>query len=254
MGGARYRAHLTTLLEDREAYDLADQARRNIETNSGLALRMIDRAIGRQPRESLFHGVRGDILASRDRHGEAVRSYDAAIKRNPDYFAYYLGRGLSRDALGQLRLARDDLARSNGLLPTPFASYKLGGYALADGRRVEAKQLFEAASGAPGDVGTAAREAYVRLDIEDAPWTYVKTRPFFENGQVVIEVVNTSSYHLAAITVRVHVMINGGSVYRRVHLNRLAPGYYDVRASGVYFRAEDAVEAETRVLNAAAGW
>lgn len=254
VGETSYRARMTTLLEDREAYDLADRARRNVEGNSALALRLIDRAIGQQPRESLFHGVRGDVLASRDRHPEAVRSYDAAIERNPHYFAYYLGRGLSRETLGQPRLAREDLERSNDLLPTPFASYKLGGYALADGRRVEAKRLFETVSRGPGDVATAAREAYVRLDIEDAPWMYLTSNPFFDNGQVVVEVANTSSYHLAAITVHVHVRINGESVYQRLRLNRLAPGHYDLRGSGVYFRAGDAVEAETRVLSAAAGW
>ena len=254
VGEARYRAHMAALLEDREAYDLADRARKNIDRDSALALRLIDQAIGAQPRESLFHGIRGDILASQDRHDDAVRSYDAAIERNPDYFGHYLGRGLSRDTLGHERMARTDLVRSNSLLPTPFASYKLGGYALADGQRVEAKRLFEAASGASGEVGTAALNAYVSLDVEDEPWKYVKTEPFFEDGQVVVEVSNTSGYDLSGIVVRVNVEINGKSVYRRLDVGRLDSGYYDVLESGIYYRAEDEVEAGTRILEAAPGW
>lgn len=253
-GEDRYRAHMATLFEDLEAYDVADQARRNIDGNSALALRLIDQAIEKQPRESLFHGVRGDILASQGRHGDAVRSYDGAIERNPDYFGHYVGRGLSQDTLGLGRMARADLARSNTLLPTPFASYKLGSYALADGQRVEAKRLFEAASGASGDVGTAARNAFVSLDVEDAPWKYLKAEPFLEDGQVVVEVSNTSGYDLADLVVRVHVEINGESVYRRLGLNRLDSGYYDILESGIYYREEDEVEAETRVLEAAPGW
>ena len=254
VGGTRYRAHMATLLEDRRAYELADEARKNNGQNTARALQLIDQAIDQQPREALFHGIKGDILATQGRHGDAVRAYDAAIQRDPDYFGHYLGRGLSRDAQGQRRMARDDLARSNSLLPTPFVTYKLGGYALADGQRVEAKRLFESASRASGDLGTAAREAYARLDIEDAPGKYVEAEPFFEEGQVVVEVTNGSGYPIANIVVRVHVEINGEGAYRRLSLNRLDSGYYDVLESGIYYRADDDVEAESRVLEAAPGW
>ncbi len=254
VGGERYRSRMETLLEDRQAYDLADRALKNVGGSPARALRLIDQAIARQPRESLFHGIRGDILASEGKHGDAIRSYAAALERNPDYFGHYLGRGLSRDAIGDSRLARGDLARSNSLLPTPTASYKLGGYALAEGRRAEAKRLFKAASWTSGDVGTAARNAYARLDIEDAPWKYVKAEPFFEDGQVVVEVSNKSDYDVANIIVRVHVEINGESIYRRLRLNDLASGYYDVLESGIRYRGEDDVQAETRVLGAGPGW
>ena len=254
LGAARYRAHMAALLEDREAYDLADEARRNIDRNANRALRLIDQAIAQQPRESLFYGIRGDILASQNRHDDAVRSYDDAIERNPDYFGHYLGRGLSRDTLGNRRMARADLAASNSLLPTPFASFKLGGYALADGQRVEAKRLFEAASEASGDVGTAARTAFVSLDVEDAPWNYLETKPVFEDGQVAVEVSNSSGYDLVDVVVRVHVEINGESFYRRVELSDLASGYYDVLESGIHYGADDDVRAGTRVLEAAPGW
>ena len=121
-------------------------------------------------------------------------------------------------------------------------------------KRVEAKRLFEAASGASGEVGTAALNAYVSLDVEDEPWKYVKAESLFEDGQVVVEVSNTSGYDLSGIVVRVNVEINGKSVYRRLDVGRLDSGYYDVLESGIYYRAEDEVEAGTRILEAAPGW
>ena len=77
---------------------------------------------------------------------------------------------------------------------------------------MEAKRLFGAASGASGEVGTAALNAYVSLDVEDEPSKYVKAEPHFEDGQVVVEVSNNSGYDLSGIVVRVHVEINGESV------------------------------------------
>ena len=82
----------------------------------------------------------------------------------------------------------------------------------------------------------------------------MKAEPFFEDGQVVVEVSNNSRYRLANIVVRVHVRINGESIYRRLSLSHLASDYYDVLASGIRYRGEDNVEAETRVLSAAPGW
>ena len=52
--------------------------------DSALALRLIDQAIGAQPRESLFHGIRGDILAtpgSARRRRAVVRRRDRAESR-----------------------------------------------------------------------------------------------------------------------------------------------------------------------------
>ena len=162
----RYRSRISVLLADRDTYDLADQARERIGTDSARALRLIDQAIDRQPRESLFHGIRGDALASDGRHGEAIRSYGAAIERNPGYFGHYLGRGMSHDALGETGLARADLERSNGLLSTPFASYKLGGYALADGERAKAKRLFKVASEAAAAIDRVVHHAVIlELDV-----------------------------------------------------------------------------------------
>ena len=58
----------------------------------------------------------------------------------------------------------------------------------------------------------------------------------------------------AGIVVRVHVEINGESVYRRLGLDSPGSGHYDVLESGITYGADDKVEAGTRVLAATPGW
>ena len=163
---ASFRFHMRSLFDDRSAYKLADQAREATRRDTSRALRLIERAIDHQPRESLFHGIRGDILASQGRHQDAMQSYTVAITQNADYFGHYLGRALSFDAMGYKGRARDDFRQSYRLFPTSIASYKLGHYALTEGNREEAKRHFEFASKANGRIGKMAQNAYARLDVE----------------------------------------------------------------------------------------
>ena len=249
-----FQVHMRTLFADHKAYELADRARESMRTSTSNALRLIDQAIDQQPQESLFYGIRGDILATEGRHQDARRSYNAAIDRNPDYFAPYLGRGLSFDALGYTDRAQDDLRRSNRLFQTPYASYKLGSYALADGNREEAKRQFEFASQAEGELGNAAQRKFMQLDVEDAPWEYLEAEPFFEDGQVVVEVSNSSGYALENIVVHVRAEINGEVVSRRLRLNQLDTGYYDILESTIFYRSEDDVKVQVRVVAATTPW
>lgn len=254
VGSERYRERMAHLFSSREAYDLAEQARRNIQTNSHSALQYIDQAIEREPREALFHGIKGDILASLGRHPDAVAAYDAAIGRDPDYYGHYLGRGLSRESLNENVLSRSDISRSHQLLPTAVSAYKLGAYALSDGRRTEAKRLFEAASGDGGDIGRAAMIAFLELDIVDAPFRYVTVEPFLEDGQVAVAVTNKSNHDVSNVLIQVNVSINGESGYRKLSIEHLAARATVVRQSGVQYREEDEVRAGSRVIAASSGW
>lgn len=250
---ASFHVHMQTLFADRIAYDLADQARESMRISTSNALRFIDQAIDRQPRESLFYGIRGDILATQGRHQDAVQSYTAAIDRNAGYFAHYLGRGLSFDALGFNTRARNDLRQSNRLYQTPLASYKLGDYALAERDRSEAKRQFEFASQDTGELGREALRAFVQLDVEDAPWKYLETEPLFEEGQIRVEVSNSSGYTLRNIVVQVSAEINGKVVTRSLGVDYLETGYYDLLSSTIYYRSEDEVKVRTRVVSATLG-
>lgn len=251
---ASFRVHMQTLFTDRDAYDLADQARESAHSNPSAALGLIERAIEIQPRESLFFGIRGDIYASQSRLHEAIESYAGAIDRNASYFAHYLGRGLSFEEMGYLDRARSDFRQSNRLFQTPIASYKLGGYALSEGSRDEAKRQFEFASQGSGELGKAALNAYVRLDIEDSPWQYLEVESVFEDSQIVVEVSNSSGYPIEDIVVQVRAEINGNSVTRNLNLDQLDSGYYDVLESDIYYRSDDDVRVRTRVIQATPGW
>lgn len=242
---------MRTLLEGQNAYELADEARSSNDAST--ALDLISQAIDEQPRESLFHGIQGDVFASVGRHQDAVQSYTVASVLNRGYFGYFLGRGSSFDALGHVDRARNDFRASNRLLQTPFASFKLGSYAFAEGDRTEAKRQFEFASKEDGELGKAALDAYVRMDIEDAPGKYVNTEPLLENGQVSVKLSNSSGYPIRNIVVRVDVKINGEEVSKRLNLNRLDSGYYEVLKSSVHYRSEDHVQVRARVLGASVG-
>ena len=137
------------------------------------------------------------------------------------------------------------------MFQTPIASYRLGGYALASGDRSEAKRQFEFASQAEGELGQAALSAFLQLDVEDEPWKYLDVEPLFEDGRVAIEVTNSSGYALREIVIEVRAEINGEDISRRLRIDQLDPGYYDIAYSSIYYRSDDDVSVRTSVRSAA---
>lgn len=251
LGRSDYAERVATLRDRKGAYEEADRTRQLLPQSHEEALRAIDDAIRQEPREPLFHGIKGQILASQGQHEEALRAYDAAIERDSGYFRHHLGRGLAHNTLGHSALARRDLERSNSLFPTAAASYALGGIALENGERAEAKRLFRAASEAGGAIGRDARAAYIKLDIVDAPGRYVTTEAFLASGQVVVEVQNSTGYELRDVVVRIDAAINGIPTYPRQHqIARLPANAFRVVRTGIPVGVEDTVEVEARILQA----
>lgn len=89
------------------------------------ALLQAEKAIEMEPREGHFYNLQGKALAALGRYTEALRSFDTAIDRNPNYFDYYLQRGLLKKRMG--KNGKADLQRSFDLLPTQQAHDALGG-------------------------------------------------------------------------------------------------------------------------------
>lgn len=246
-----YEARMADLRAHKSAYEEAERARRELGDHPETALQTIESAISQEPREPLFYGIKGQILAHQGRYKEAVRAYNQAIDRDGSYYEYYLGRGLVYDDLGQSARAKRDLEISNGLLPTAAASYSLGGFALEEGKREEAKRLFWAASDAGGEIGKMAREAYIKLDIVDDPGRYVATEIYFENDHVVITVENSTWHELRDVVVRIDATINKKPVEPRLRqVDRLEAKALEVVQPGIHYREEDEVEVETSVLQA----
>ena len=249
-GRERYDKALSYLRAKRPAYAAADRARAAMDKAPARALVLVHKAIAREPREALFHGLEGQIQARRSRFAKAVEAYSAAIKRDAAYYEHFLGRGLAYDALGRRPQARRDLERSMQLLPTALASHALGHIVLAEGDRARAKSLFGDAANVRGDIGEAARRSFVMLDVADAPERYVTAQPFLRSGQVLVELTNKTSVPLAGVAVQVEARTRESSLPRRLSPTRLAGRATVVLASGIWYRGTDRINVSVKVLRA----
>ncbi|MCY3877316.1 MAG: tetratricopeptide repeat protein [Rhodobacteraceae bacterium] len=52
------------------------------------ALQAIESAIRQEPKEPLFYGIRGKILARQGRYQAAIRAFDAAVRRDTGYYEH----------------------------------------------------------------------------------------------------------------------------------------------------------------------
>ena len=250
VGREPYDKALASLRAKQPAYEAADRARGEMAKAPESALGRVDKAIAQEPREALFHGLKGQIQARRSQFTKAVAAYDAAIERDGAYYEHFLGRGLAYDALGRRVEARRDLERSMQLLPTALASHALGHIVLAEGDRARAKTLFGNAANVRGEIGEAARRSLVMLDIADAPDRYVKTQPFLRSGQVLVELTNQTSIPLTDVTIHVEARSGGRTLPRRLSPTRLAARGKAVLASGIWYRGTDRINVDVRVLRA----
>ncbi len=163
-GADRYQAATRTLRDDREAYANADAARRAMfEDDYDKALELTEQALAAQNEEPTFHALRGDIRYQQKRYADAVINYDRAIARDDAYYGHYLGRGMSRVALGERAAAKTDLNASVELLPTTIAYLELGKIAEAEGNAELAGRYYQAAGQSDGPVGEEARARLARL-------------------------------------------------------------------------------------------
>ena len=250
LGRDRYKNRLAYLRARHSAYTRADQARKLLDKSPKNALHIVAEAIEQEPHESIFYGIKGQAFARQGRYRAAIKSYDAAIRRGPDYYEHYLGRGLAYDALNRQTNARIDLEQSISLLQTELATYALGKIVLQDGDREYAKSLFWSVVEANGEFRQAAHKDFIMLDVVDAPWRYITAEPFFEQRQVFVKVENSTAYAFQNIEVHIAATINGYQVYRRVLKKRLPACALVALESGIHYREEDYVEVDVRVVRA----
>ncbi len=250
-GGPTYIQRIAYLQARTGAYEKADRAQQLLDESPESALHAIESAIRQEPREPLFHGIKGRILARQGQHQAAIRAFDAAIRRDTGYYGHYLGRGLAYDHLGQRARARRDLERSSNLLPTAEASHALAGIALADGDREKAKRLYRTVSRARGELGREAREAYVKLDLVDFPGRYITVGIYFDEDQVVLKVANSTSHEVRDVMIEIETIVNGVPGRPRLReLPRVGARSFEIIETGIFFREEDAVEVTTLIVRA----
>ncbi|MBI3095231.1 MAG: M48 family metalloprotease [Rhodocyclales bacterium] len=231
-GEDAYRQKLAFLTATKPAYAAHDEGRKLLEKQPAQALAQADRALKLEPREAMFHALRGDALRKLGRDAEAEREYGAAIERNDAYYAYYLNRGLVRQRLGNQGGAQSDLEHANKLLPTAAAHYLLGNLAQGANNPGKAIKHYRLAAGADSDVGKRAGAALVRLDLPRNPGNYLRVEPVADgSGNLGLRVTNRSP--LALRNLRIAGAVPAAGFQRDYALATLKPGQTTVVAMGV---------------------
>lgn len=215
IGRDRYQQQIAPLVKAQDAYAAYDEGRKALEEGqTGKALQLAEKALAAEPREALFHALRGDVRFKQKRFQDAVVNYDRAVQRNNAYFHYYLQRGLALQELGQREKAVADLEYSTKLLPTAPALNALGKSSLAQGNHAQAKGYFAAAAKSRSTYGQEAAASLVRLDLPDNPHQYLKVRLGLDRRNYLLaEVVNSTP--LAVTNVEVVVLVIDSSGRRR---------------------------------------
>ena len=237
IGELRYQQAMGFLNENRDAYALFDEAQRAIaDDDLDIALLNLDSAMDMVPGEARFAGLKGDIQLYQEDYRDAINTYDYAIASDPNYFDYYLGRGVAWSRLGNNQLAKSDLEQSTSLLPTAVAMNELGKIALVENNRTLAKQYFQEAAGSEGNAGREAALSFTRIDIVDNPGNYVSARAFAnEEGRIITRIVNNSPLNLTDLQISVAAVIGNRIGRRTLRLETLAPNNYRDIFSGLVF-------------------
>jgi beta-barrel assembly-enhancing protease len=239
LGEARYQEAMAFLRETKPAYDAFDEAEKLVgEDKLEDASRKLETALSMVPNEARFHGLQADILIYQRRYQAAVTTYDAAISRDPNYYDYYLGRGVAYARQGERARANEDLQASIKLLPTALAMNELGTLALESNDRAAAKEYFGMAASAQGLVGEQSRAAFMRLDIADNPAQYVSAQAYINQaGRLVARVQNVSPFPVSDVTVEFRAIIGGQVVSRSIVVPQMAAGQGGELDSTLSFQA-----------------
>jgi len=228
MGEERYRRGMARILATEKGYAAYEKGRLALKNNHPEeALALAEKALAIEAGEALFYELRGDVRVAQRRYQDAEVNYDRAIERNPEFFRFFLRRGLVRQELGEAVAATNDLEQSVKLLPTAPALNALGKASLAAGNRDTALKYFSAAAGSDSPAGKEATESLVRLDLGDHPERYLKLGAGLDRqGYLVLEVTNTTPLPVSGVEVEVMYPDARGSVRKaRGEITRtLSPG------------------------------
>ena len=168
------------------------------------ALALAQRAIDGEPREALFHTLRGEVLEAMHRTGESMAAYSEAIHLYDGNFMPRLRRGLLLRRDLRHASARTDLERSVALLPTAPALNALGRYSLDAGDRRRAIGYFEDAARSDSTDGRSAQHSLLRLQLPEDPGRYLRVRALLDGwDRVVLEVTNPTVVAVRGVAVAV---------------------------------------------------
>jgi predicted Zn-dependent protease len=167
IGREEYQRATARLRAAQPAYEAYDEGRKALRENEDpeTALRKADEAIRLEPREAIFHGLRGDALAARGDYRSAERAYSDALQRDSGWFYHHLRRGQARNQLERFGDARSDLTAANDRMPTAIGHYLLGTIEQRDGNRDLAIRHYRVAAQSDTPVGQQARQRLAALGV-----------------------------------------------------------------------------------------
>lgn len=217
LGQGEFQKRTARLRHDRDAYKAHDEGRAALSKGDGRrALQLADAALQMQPREALFYGLRADAETQLRRYDDAIDDYGAAIERNPEYFQFYVQRGLLRRKAGDEDLARGDLEKSLQLLPTSAANFSLGELALQAGDSSGALEHFKAASSANDELGKRAQIAVARIELPQNPGAYLSCDTHRDgDGYLIVELRNTGPVAVRDVRVELEIDDKKDKLYQR---------------------------------------
>ncbi|MDD2557598.1 MAG: M48 family metalloprotease [Desulfuromonadaceae bacterium] len=232
LGTQRYASTMEPLRRDQPAYEKYAQGRKALKKGElGTALQYAESALALQPKEPLFHSLRGDIHLQQKKYVDAISNFDRALALDPTFFHYYLQRGLAHQQLNHTQQAQADLQRSIDFLPTAPALNGMGKLALSQGNTPKAKEFFAGAAASQTPVGVAAKNALVRLDIGDNPQKYLHLGAGLDaRGYLILQLANDTAEPVTAIEIQViYVDRNKNRHSNTLQINQVVQGSQQVR-------------------------
>jgi tetratricopeptide (TPR) repeat protein len=213
-----------------------------------LARRKLDEALALEPRESLFHDLRGDLYALNKQHDRALKSYERAIDANPDFFYGHLRSGQMKYLLARHGPARNSLNRSQELMPTAEAHYLLGMLDREAGNNASALEHFRTAAQSDSESGKKAARELVIMDLSNDPSRYIASRAVVNSrNEVWVQFANRTSVPVERLEITYAWLDDQGQTRqaRKTWRGPLAGGQQNQLSLGI--RLKDAAELDRRV-------
>ena len=216
-GEDTYAAAMRKTREVLPAYEAYDKGRAALgKKDADAALVLANEALAAFPDEAHFHALRGDVRLMNEQYDMAVTNYNRAIGRRDDFFYYYLQRGIAQHELKRDDAARADLERSLEYLPTAPAHLVLGDIKAEQGAIDEAIDHYKVVAKSGGDIGQAAYERLVYLDLSNQPASYVASACGADaNGQLSIQVRNDTPVAVTDVLVEIRYVDVTGAQQQR---------------------------------------
>jgi predicted Zn-dependent protease len=223
LGIKRFKDRTASLRANKKAYDEYAKGQEALQKKAYKeAMQFADNALRIEPREGHFYALQGDAHYKLRNYYGAVSSYNNAIKRNDNYFYYYLARGMTKRELGKQRESYADLQASTKLLPTAIAYNALGKLELSSGNRDRAMEYFSAAASSDSPAGREARQSLFQLDFPQNPGKYLQVDYGLDrSGYLIASVTNNAPVPVRNIRLAIEYPDTTG---RKRFTNRLVPG------------------------------